>query len=47
VQQALDLVFGLILEHSSFDTIHDALTDVLSIVNLLQEARVLANTRDT
>jgi len=47
VQQALDLIGSLILEHSSFDTIHDTLTDVLSIVDLLQEARVLANTRDT
>lgn len=47
VQQALDFIGSLVLEHSSFDTIHDTLTNVLSIIDLLQEARILANTRDT
>lgn len=38
VQEPLDLLWGLVFEHGSFDTVHDALANLLSIADLLQEA---------
>jgi hypothetical protein len=47
VQKTLALFGALVLESGGFTAVHDTLTDTLSISNLLQEARVLADTRDT
>lgn len=47
VEKTLDFVFSLVLEHSSLNAVHDALADLLSIVDLLQEAGVLPDTGDT
>jgi len=47
VQKTLALLGALVLESGSFTAVHDTLTDTLSISNLLQEARVLADTRNT
>jgi hypothetical protein len=46
VQEALDLLVGLILEDSGLDAVHDTLADFLSIADLLEEARVLSDTGD-
>jgi hypothetical protein len=46
VEKTLDLILSLILEHGGLDAIHDTLADVLRITDLLQEARVLADTLD-
>jgi hypothetical protein len=47
VQKTLALLRALVLESGGFTAVHDTLTDTLSISNLLQEARVLADTRNT
>lgn len=47
VQKTLALLRALVLEGGGFTAVHDTLTDTLSIADLLQEARVLADTRDT
>jgi hypothetical protein len=47
VQKALHLLFTLTRESSSFTAVHDTLADVLGILDLLQEAGVLFDTRDT
>ena len=47
VKQTLHLVVALVLEHSGLNAVHNTSTDVLGIVNLLQEARVLLHTGDT
>jgi len=47
VKQALDLLGALILESGSFAAVHDSLSDVLGIANLLEEARVFLYTGDT
>lgn len=47
VQQTVDLVRVLILEGSRLDAVHDLLADALGVIDLLQEARVLANARDS
>lgn len=46
VQQALDFLLRLSLEHGRLDTVHDTLADVLRIANFLQEARILSDSRD-
>ena len=47
VQKTLALLGALILESGGFTAVHNTLADTLSISNLLQEARVLADTRNT
>jgi hypothetical protein len=47
VQKTLALLRALVLEGGGFTAVHDTLTDTLSISDLLQEARVLFDTRDT
>jgi hypothetical protein len=47
VQQALDLIVGLVLETGSLDTVHNTFADFLGVTNFLQEAGVLTNTGNT
>ena len=47
VEKTLALLRALVLESGGFTAVHNTLADTLSISNLLQEARVLADTRDT
>lgn len=47
VEKTLALFRALVLESGGFTAVHNTLADTLSISNLLQEARVLADTRDT
>jgi hypothetical protein len=47
VQKTLALLGALVLEGCGFTAVHDTLTDTLSISDLLQEARVLFDTRNT
>lgn len=47
VQQTLDLLGALVLESGSLTAVHDALANLLSVADLLQEAAVFLDTRDT
>lgn len=47
VQKALDFLGILVLESCSFTAVHNALADLLSIANLLQEEAMLTDTRNT
>src|SRR5690606_24311837 len=47
MQQTLLLLFALILEHGSFNAIHEPGTNLLSIRDLLQETRMLLHARNT
>lgn len=47
MEQSFDLLGALILEGRGLATVHDALPDVLSIPDFLEEARVLLDTGNT
>lgn len=47
VEKTLDFLGALVLEGGSLAAVHDPLANALSIVDLLEEARVFAHTGDT
>lgn len=46
VEKSLDFFFGLVLERSRLDTVHDALADLLGVTDFLQKARVVLDSGD-